>query len=188
MFLLTWWAALTPRRGPLPPALRVIYKKPGACLRQLPGGQESPSPLRLLSQPARQLSQRVCLRVCAPKWALWSSSLILPTGEELPGRVPTRAHTTPLLPDTQGLELPALRSSLRRVAGPSWCAYSDQGCLIGAGRQSLDAGAGVSTHRQARIPGDSTLGVVIKNSRKARTQAELGLPGHWEGLFAKGGD
>ena len=158
MFLLTWWAALIAIGVVLFLLLYVIYKKPGVCLRRPLEVRNPLLALRLPSQPACQLSQRVCLRVCAPKGSLWSSSLIPPHGVRSPrGVCPLRAHPTPC--QTPRAWNCLLRSNLQRVAGLLVC-VPDQGLPDRkAGRQSLDAGAGVSTHRQARIPGDSTLGV-----------------------------
>ena len=145
------------RRGPLPPALCDLQE--ARCVSQAALGVRCPLlALRLLSQPAHQLSQRACLRVCAPKGSLWSSSLIPPHGVRSPqGVCPLRAHTTPCqTPRTWNC---LLRSNLRRVAGLLVC-VPDQGLPDRkAGSQSLDTGAGVSTLRQARIPGDSTLRV-----------------------------
>ena len=99
------------RRGPLPPALRdlqearyVSQAAPGGVWRALLS-------LRLPSWPACQLSQRACLRRCAPKGSLWPSSLIPPHRVRSPGEC-AHSEPTPLLldhplPDTQDLELPA---------------------------------------------------------------------------------
>lgn len=145
------------RRGPLPPALRDLQE--ARCVSQAaPGVRESLLALRLLSPacPSAQpegLSQSLCSQGLP-----LVLSLIPPHGVRSPQE---GAHSEPTPPPARhpGAWNCLLRSSLRRVAGLLVC-VPDQGLPDRkAGRQSLDAGAGVSTHRQARIPGDSTLGV-----------------------------